>query len=97
MIRSFVVIALMLCAHCAAASKPVERIVALSPSSTEMLFEMGVGARVVGTVEYVDFPEAAKAIPRIGSYAGINIEALIALQPDLVVAWKSGNKESDLR
>ena len=97
MIRSLFAIALMLCTYCAVASKPIERIVALSPSSTEMLFEIGVGARVVGTVEYADFPEAAKAIPRIGSYAGINIEALIALQPDLVVAWKSGNKESDLQ
>ena len=97
MTRSFVAIALMLCACCAVASKPVERIVALSPSSTEMLFEMGLGTRVMGTVEWADFPEAAKAIPRIGSYAGINIEALVALRPDLVVAWKSGNKEADLQ
>ncbi|MED5439804.1 MAG: helical backbone metal receptor, partial [Pseudomonadota bacterium] len=97
MIRCFFAFALMLCACFAVASKPIERIVALSPSSTEMLFEMGLGKRVVGTVEWADFPEAAKAIPRIGSYAGINIEALIALQPDIVVAWKSGNKESDLQ
>ena len=97
MIRYFFAFSLMLYACFAVASKPVERIVALSPSSTEMLFEMGIGTRVVGTVEWADFPEAAKAIPRIGSYAGINIEALIALQPDIVVAWKSGNKESDLQ
>ncbi len=97
MIRSLCVFALILSSLCAAASQPVERIVALSPSSTEMLFEMGVGTRVVGTVEWADFPEAAKAIPRIGSYAGINIEALVALRPDLVVAWKSGNKEADLQ
>lgn len=73
-----------------------ERIVALSPSSTEMLFALGVGDRIVGTVEYADFPDAATNIPRIGNYAGINIESVIALEPDLVVAWKSGNKASDL-
>ena len=78
------------------AEQSVARIVALSPSSTEMLFDIGVGERIVGTVDYADFPEAAKVIPRIGNYAGLNIEAIVALQPDLVVAWKSGNKQSDL-
>lgn len=79
-----------------AADKKIERIIALSPSSTEMLFDIGVGERVVGTVEYADFPDAAKGLPRIGSYAGLNIERIVALEPDLIVAWKSGNKQSDL-
>lgn len=91
--RVIVAMTLILCAPLAMS---VERIVTLSPSSTEMLFEMGVGDRIVGTVEYADFPKAATRIPRIGSYAGINIESVVALEPDLVVAWKSGNKSSDL-
>lgn len=74
----------------------IKRIIALSPSSTEMLFDIGVGDRVVGTVEYADYPEAANSIPRIGNYAGLNIESIVALEPDLIVAWKSGNKQSDL-
>lgn len=78
------------------ADKKIERIITLSPSSTEMLFDIGVGDRLVGTVEHADFPDAAKSLPRIGNYAGLNIERIVALEPDLIVAWKSGNKQSDL-
>lgn len=78
------------------AAPAVERIIALSPSSTEMLFDIGVGDRVVGSVEYADFPEAATRIPRVGNYAGLDIERILTLEPDLIVAWKSGNRQSDL-
>jgi len=77
-------------------AKEQQRIVALSPHSVEILFALGVGDRIVGTLEYADYPLAAKKIPRIGNFAGIQIEKLVALKPDLVVAWKSGNKASDL-
>jgi vitamin B12 transport system substrate-binding protein len=75
----------------------VQRIIALSPHAVEMLFAIGAGDRIVATVEYADYPQQALKIPRIGSYAGIQIEQLLVLQPDLVVAWKSGNKLSDLK
>ena len=75
----------------------IKRIIALSPSSVEMLFEIGVGDRVIGTVEHADFPEAAKNIPRLGNYVGVNIEKIVSLKPDLIVGWKSGNKQSDLK
>lgn len=68
-------------------ARPAERIVSLSPHLTELLFAAGAGARVVGALEHSDFPAAAKALPRIGSEAGIDVEALLALRPDLVVAW----------
>jgi iron complex transport system substrate-binding protein len=68
-------------------AQPAERIVSLSPHLTELLFAAGAGARVVGALEHSDFPAAAKALPRIGSEAGIDVEALLALRPDLVVAW----------
>jgi iron complex transport system substrate-binding protein len=70
---------------------PAKRIVSLAPHVTEMLFAAGAGARIVGTVEYSDYPAAAKAIPRIGSYERIDLEAVAALKPDLVVGWESGN------
>lgn len=73
-----------------------QRIIALSPHSVEMLFALGAGEQIVATVEYADYPEAANQIPRIGGYAGIQIEKLVELQPDLVVAWQTGNKASDL-
>jgi len=68
-------------------SRPAERIVSLSPHLTEILFAAGAGARVVGAVEYSDYPPAARALPRVGSDAGINLEAVVALKPDLAVAW----------
>ncbi|TQV89871.1 cobalamin-binding protein [Aliikangiella coralliicola] len=61
-----------------------------------MLYAIGVGDRIVGTVEYADFPKDALKIRRIGSYTGIQIEQVVALKPDLIVAWKSGNKLADL-
>ncbi|MGB0722425.1 MAG: cobalamin-binding protein [Gammaproteobacteria bacterium] len=67
------------------------RIVALSPHLTELLFAAGAGERLVGAVEFSNHPEAAKALPRLGSYEGPDLERILALKPDLVVAWESGN------
>lgn len=74
--------------------KVATRIVALSPHATELLFSLGVGDKIVATVEYADYPPAAKEISRIGGSLSINIEDLIALKPDLIVAWGSGTSQS---
>jgi iron complex transport system substrate-binding protein len=63
------------------------RIVSLAPHLTELLYAAGAGAHVVGAVDYSDFPPEARALPRVGSDAHINLEAVLALRPDLVVAW----------
>ena len=68
-------------------AKPASRIVSLAPHLTELLYDAGAGSKLVGAVEYSDFPAAARALPRVGSDAGIDLEAVIALRPDLVVAW----------
>jgi iron complex transport system substrate-binding protein len=68
------------------AKSPV-RIVSLAPSVTEMLFAIGAGEQVVGVTEFCDFPAAAQSKPKVG-YSNPNIEALVALQPDLVLAPK---------
>ncbi len=73
-----------------------QRIVALAPHIVELLFDIGAGQQIVGTVEYADQPKAALDIPRVGSYHGMQVEKLLALNPDLVIAWKSGNAESDI-
>ena len=70
---------------------PARRIVTLAPHAAETLFAAGAGDRLVATVEYSDYPEAARRLPRVGSYARIDLEALAALKPDLVIAWQSGN------
>lgn len=76
--------------------QPAQRIVSLAPHLTELLFAAGAGSKVVGVVSYSDFPEAAKALPQVGSYTNVDMEALAALKPDLVVAWKSGNRNAHL-
>ncbi len=70
---------------------PAQRIVSLSPHTTELLFAAGAGELVVGAPSYSDYPEAAQKIPRIGGYNAIDFETILALQPDLVVGWHSGN------
>lgn len=77
-------------------NKPVSRIVSLMPHATELLFEVGAGSTIVGAVQYSDYPEAAKAIPRVGGYSALNIEAIIALQPELLIAWPEGNRNREL-
>lgn len=75
-------------------TQPARRIVSLSPHITENLFAIGAGNRVVGTVEFSNYPEEAKKIRQIGGYEKIDLEAVAALRPDLVIAWASGNSAS---
>ncbi|MEQ6887488.1 cobalamin-binding protein [Halomonas sp. CS7] len=70
---------------------PARRIVALSPGVTELLYAAGAGERVVGAVSFSDYPPEAAKLPRVGSYDRLDMEALLALEPDLVVAWAGGN------
>ncbi|MBS1129095.1 MAG: Periplasmic binding protein [Proteobacteria bacterium] len=70
---------------------PAKRIVALAPHIAESLYAAGAGDRLVGTVEYSDYPPEAKKVPRVGGYSRVDLEAIAALKPDLVLAWESGN------
>jgi len=72
------------------------RIVSLAPHLTELLFAAGAGARLVGVSEYSDYPAEAARLPGVGGGAGLDLEAIIALRPDLVVAWQSGNSPAQL-
>ncbi len=75
---------------------PARRILSLAPHVTELLFAAGAGDRIVGTVEYSDFPEAARHIPRVGNNAQLDLERIVLLNPDLVVIWLSGNAQRQL-
>jgi iron complex transport system substrate-binding protein len=66
--------------------KTPQRIVSLAPSNTEILFDLGLGDRVVGDTLYCDYPEAAKGITKIGGYSDIDIEKVVSLNPDLILA-----------
>jgi iron complex transport system substrate-binding protein len=66
--------------------KVPQKIVSLSPSNTEILFALGAGERVAGVTSYCDYPEAAKKIEQVGDYEGPNMELIMKVQPDVVLA-----------
>lgn len=66
---------------------PAQRVVSLAPHLTELMYAAGAGAKLVGALEYSDYPAQAKTLPRVGSETSIDLEALVALRPDLVIAW----------
>lgn len=74
-----------------------QRIVSLAPHTTELVYSLKAENRLLAVSDYSDYPEAAKALPRIASYQGVNFEALVKLQPDLVLVWQGGNKPQDIQ
>jgi len=70
---------------------PANRLITLSPNLAELVFAAGAGENLVATVEYSEYPEAAAQVPRIGDAFRIDVERILALSPDLVIAWDSGN------
>jgi iron complex transport system substrate-binding protein len=68
-----------------------QRIVTLSPHLAELVVSAGAGSRLVGVVEFSDFPPAVRALPRVGDAFRVDYEALASLRPDLILAWTSGN------
>lgn len=68
--------------------QPARRIVSLAPHATEQLFAAGAGAKLVAVSEYSDYPEEARRLPQVASSAGLDLERMLALKPDLVVAWR---------
>ncbi|WAJ71553.1 cobalamin-binding protein [Catenovulum adriaticum] len=79
-----------------AADNKAVRLVVAAPHIVEMLYAIGAGDSIIGTTEHSDYPQAATKIPRIGNYAGLQVERILQLKPDYIVAWKTGNPEVDL-
>jgi len=75
---------------------PARRIVTLAPHATELVLAAGARARLVAIANGRDAPQSLAALPQLGGPGGTDREALLALQPDLVIAWQSGNRASDL-
>lgn len=71
-------------------NQPAGRIITLSPHLTELVYSAGAGNRLIGAVEYSDFPDAALELPRIGDAFRLDYEVIIELEPDLILAWESG-------
>lgn len=73
-----------------------KRLITLSPSLAELVFKAGAGNHLLATVEYSDFPDEVQNLPRVGDAFRIDVERIHQLQPDLVLAWQSGNPEPAL-
>jgi iron complex transport system substrate-binding protein len=71
-----------------------QRIVALAPSVTEIIFALGEAARLIGVTAHCDFPPEAIRLPKVGSYVRLDLERIVGLRPDLCIAVKDGNPKS---
>ncbi len=92
--RALLVAAALLAGSEAPASPPSRpRIVTLAPHLTELAFAAGAGELLVGAVEYSDYPQAARRLPRVGDAWRVDMERLLALRPDLVLTWASGTPD----
>jgi iron complex transport system substrate-binding protein len=77
-------------------SAPARRVVTLAPHLTELVYAAGGAARLVAADSASDYPPAVTNLPRIGDASGLDLERIVALRPDLVLGWQSGNKPSDI-
>lgn len=71
-----------------------QRVVALAPSITEIIFALGCQDRLKGATRFSDYPEAAKTLPKVGSYVYLDLEKIVALDPDVCIAIKDGNPKT---
>jgi len=76
---------------------PAKRIITLAPNLAELVFAAGAGDHLVAVVEYSDFPPQVKRIPKVGDAFRIDMERIMELEPDLVMAWKTGNPQTALQ
>lgn len=96
LLRAFLLFVSTLSSNFALGESTPKRIVSLAPHTTELAFAIGIGDRVVAVSDFSDYPEQAKSLPRIADHTGVNLEAIVRLAPDLILAWQGGNKPQDL-
>jgi len=75
---------------------PANRVISLAPHITELLFHIEQGGKLVGVDSASDYPKAALTIQQVGNHQQINLEKILQLKPDLVIAWKSGSTQPTL-
>ena len=86
-----IIVSLSGSAFAAEPAPPPKRIISLAPSTTEILYALGLGDRIVGVTTFCDYPEAAKAKAKIGGMSNPSLEAVVSLKPDIVVMTTDGN------
>ncbi len=73
-------------------AKQPQRIISTAPNNTEILFAIGAGPRVIADTDYCDYPPEAATLPKIGGYLDPNVEKIVSLNPDLVLATRGTSK-----
>ena len=73
--------------------QPARRVIALAPHVAELLYAAGGAQHIIAAVDYADYPEQAKLLPRVGNNRQIDLERVVALKPDLIVVWLHGSSE----
>ena len=76
--------------------RPAERLISLAPSLTEIIYAAGAGNRLVGVVEFSDYPAAAIQLPIVGRHDLLDLETILSLAPDLIIAWQTGNPRASI-
>lgn len=76
--------------------KAAQKVISLSPGLTELIYAAGGAEKIKAAVSFSDYPDQAKKLPRVGSHNSLDIEQILLLQPDLIVAWESGNSQSQI-
>ena len=77
--------------------QPAEHIVTLAPNLAELVFAAGAGHKLKGVVKHSQFPAEVKNIPKVGDAFRIDLERIVEMAPDLVIAWRSGNPQTALQ
>ena len=87
---------LLLLLACSSGSFAAERVIALSPHLAELACAAGGCERLVGVVAWSDYPERVKQLPQVGDAYAVNVEQIVGLQPDLVLAWEGGTPRESI-
>ena len=77
-------------------AQPARRVISLSPHITELIYAAGGDKKIIAAVDFSNYPQQAKALPRVGSGYQLDVEGIVALKPDLIIAWRSGNSRGQL-
>ncbi|BBV09537.1 TPA: vitamin B12 ABC transporter substrate-binding protein BtuF [Providencia stuartii] len=72
------------------------RVISLSPANTELAYAAGLGESLIAVSAYSDYPAKAKQLEQVSDWQGLNVERIVALKPDLILAWRGGNPQRPL-
>lgn len=87
---------IVLCLPLAAQARVAERVISLAPNLTELAYAAGLGDKLVAASAYSDYPLQAAKLEQVANWQGINVERILALKPDLLLAWRGGNPQRPL-